>query len=352
MQIQSQHGSPFDVAARYGVPELHVCVRPELDLYALIAIHNVRLGPALGGCRYAPYPSVAAALDDVTRLARAMSYKAAINELPYGGGKSVVLAPLEATRRTAAFEALADFVDTLGGRYIITEDSGTGEADMDIMAARTRYVVGTSPGAGGCGDPSPSTSLGVRRGIEAAVRHRLGRDSLDGVHVAIQGVGNVGFGLARELKACGARLTVTDRNAAAAERCAAETGAQLVEESAIYEVDADVFAPCALGGAVNPDTIDRLRTSIVAGAANNPLATPEMGTELHRRGILYAPDYVINAGGLTHVALWHKEDIRPRLLAIGDRLSNIFEQAAAAGQPPEQVADSMAESMLTGRRTL
>lgn len=347
MQSHFKHGNPFDVAARYGVPELHVCVRPELGLYALIAIHNVQRGPALGGCRYAPYASAEAALDDVTRLARAMSYKAAINELPYGGGKSVVLAPLEADQRAAAFEALADFVDALGGRYIITEDSGTGEADMDIMATRTRHVVGTSPAAGGCGDPSPSTALGIRCGIEAAVRHRLGRDSLEGVHVAIQGVGHVGFGLARELRACGAILTVTDRNTAAAERCAAETGAQVVDEQAIYDVAADVFAPCALGGAINPETIGRLRTSIVAGAANNPLATPDMGAELHRRGILYAPDYVINAGGLTHVALWHLEDIRPRLLAIGDRLSKIFEQAAATGRQPEQVADSMAESMLT-----
>lgn len=347
MQSHSEYGSPFDVAARYGVPELHVCARPELGLYALVAIHNLRRGPALGGCRYAPYVNVEAALDDVTRLARAMSYKAAINELPYGGGKSVVLAPIEPERRAACFEALADFVEALGGRYIITEDSGTGEADMDLMATRTRHVVGTSLAAGGCGDPSPSTALGVRRGIEAAVKHRLGRDSLDGVHVAIQGVGNVGLGLARELKACGAILTVADRNDEATRRCAAETGAQIVAGDAIYEVEADVFAPCALGGAINPDTLGRLRTTIVAGAANNPLATPEMGTELHRRGILYAPDYVINAGGLTHVALWHKEDIRPRLLAIGDRLLSIFEQAAASGRQPEQVADSMAESMLT-----
>lgn len=343
----SIYGDLFEVVGRYGVPELHLCIRPEQGLYGMVAIHSTHRGPALGGCRCVAYPDPYAALEDVASLARAMSYKAAINELPLGGGKAVIIAHPDMHDRVAAFEAFGEFVDELGGRFIITEDSGTNEDDMDIIATRTSHVVGTSIAAGGCGDPSLSTALGVRRGMEAAVQHRLGRDSLEGIRVAIQGVGHVGYSLARELHQHGAVLTVADRHLEAVQRCADEFQARIVAEDAIYDVTTDVFAPCALGGVINSDTVARLQTKIIAGSANNPLASKEMGVELHRRNILYAPDYAINAGGLTHVALWHQEDIRPRLLAIGDRLLAIFERAARSGKRPEQVADSMAEAMLT-----
>lgn len=348
MNRRLHRGNLFDVAGRLGVRELHVCIRPEVGLYAIVAIHSTRRGPALGGCRCVAYPDSDTAIEDVALLARAMSYKAAVSELPLGGGKSVVIAHPGMHDRKACFEALGEFIDGLGGRYIVTEDSGTGEADMDVIATRTAYVVGTSLAAGGCGDPSPSTALGVCQGIEAAVWHRLGRNSIEGVHVAIQGVGHVGYPLARELRRRGAVLTVADRNREVAQRCADELQARIVADDVIHEVAADIFSPCALGGVINRETVSGLRAVIVAGAANNQLASPEMGAELHRRDILYAPDYVTNAGGLIHVALWHQEDIRPRLLAIRERLSRIFERAAETGERPERVADSMAESMLTG----
>ncbi len=337
----------FAVAQQFGVPELHVCVRPEVGLYAVVAIHSTARGPALGGCRCVPYGDAESAVADAAQLARAMSYKAAISDLPLGGGKSVVVDHPGLTDRAACFAAFGDFIEHLGGRYVVTEDSGTGEPDMDVIATRTRHVVGTSRAQGGCGDPSPSTALGVCAGIQAAVEHRFGSPSLEGVHVVIQGVGHVGYALACELHQRGARLSVTDRSEDAARRCAAEFGARIVATDAVGDLAADVFAPCALGGVLDRELASRLRVGVVAGAANNQLADPDIGRLLHERNVLYAPDYVINAGGLIHVAMWHREDIRPRLLAIGQRLRTLFQQARAEGRRPEQVADSVAESMLS-----
>ncbi|MDY0069722.1 MAG: Glu/Leu/Phe/Val dehydrogenase dimerization domain-containing protein [Porticoccaceae bacterium] len=339
----------FDLAASLEVPELHFCLRPELGLEAIVAIHSTARGPALGGCRCVPYPDPMAAVEDVMRLARAMSYKAAISDLPFGGGKSVVVMNPGLRDRAACFAAFGDFVHHLDGRYIVTEDSGTGIADMDVIATRTSHVLGTSPDAGGCGNPSPSTAIGVCAGIESAVRHRLGREHLDGTHVAIQGVGQVGMALAGELHRRGARITVADHNPQRAEACATRFGAAVVAPGDIHRVAADLFAPCGLGAILDEDTIPQLGAGIVAGSANNQLATAEDGRRLHERGILYAPDYVINAGGLIHVALWGSEDIQPRLAAIGVRLDQLFERAARTGERPELVADSMAEAMLVSK---
>lgn len=342
----STGNSVLAYAAGFGPCELHFCIDPHLDLYGVIVIHSTRLGPALGGCRCLPYGKTEDAVRDAIRLARGMSYKAAICRLPLGGGKAVLIRPQSFRDRNAYFEAFGDFVENLGGRYITSVDSGTSVDEMDIIARRTRYVTGTSTSKGGTGNPSPSTALGVYLGIKAAVRFRLKRSGLEGLHVAIQGLGQVGRILAGLLHDSGARLTVTDIDPALMAQGAEEFGAEAVPPDNIYDVDADVFAPCALGGILNSNTVPRLRAAIVAGAANNQLASPENGEGLFHKGILYAPDYVVNAGGLIHVAMPHRRDIRPRVETIHDLLMEIFAKSTQEQKPPESVADSMAESIL------
>lgn len=338
----------LEYAARLGAGELHFRVDPRLDLYAIVAIHSTRLGPALGGCRCVPYGSVEEATRDAIRLARGMSYKAALAGLALGGGKAVLIRPEAIPDRTAYFEAFGAFVEDLGGRYITSVDSGTGVEDMDLIANRTRHVTATSVEKGGSGNPSPSTALGVYRGIEAAARWKLRRSSLEGLHVAIQGVGHVGYVLARLLHGAGATLTVSDHNPELCDLCADEFRARIEAPESICQVAADVFSPCALGGILNAKTIPRLRAPVVAGSANNQLATPEDGERLYRAGILYAPDYVINAGGLIHVALGSGPEARARIEAIGNRLGEIFALAGREQKQPEKVADSLAESILQG----
>jgi len=335
----------FHHIAVLGVRELHFAHDPATDLHAIIAIHSTHLGPALGGARCLPYPSTREATLDAMRLARAMSYKAALAQLPCGGGKAVLLRPPEIRDRDAYFEAFGEFVNNLGGRFITAEDSGTSVEDMDRIARRTRYVAGTSRLQGGRGDPSPWTALGVRRGIEAAVRHKLGRNDLKGIHVAIQGTGHVGYFLTRELIRAGARVTVCDMNPEAVHR-AEQVGARAVAPEKILDVACDVFAPCALGAALNSNTIARLRAVIVAGAANNQLAEASDAEALARRGILYAPDYVINAGGLVSSVLTDDQSVERKVVAICDTLTEIFERAARSGETPTQVADRMAEQAL------
>ncbi len=336
----------FQEASALGFGDIHIKIDPDCGLHAIIAIHSTRLGPALGGCRCIPYASTEAALLDAMRLARGMTYKAAISGLSQGGGKAVLMRPPEIGEREAYFESFGRFVDSLGGRYITAVDSGTSPADMDIIARRTRHVACTSSHHAGSGDPSPHTALGVRRGIEAAVRFALGRDSLEGVHVAMQGVGHVGYPLARELRAHGARLTVCDVDRLAVERCVDEFGAAAATTEGIYELACDVFAPCALGAVINDQTLPRLAARIVAGAANNQLAELRHGDRLHERGILYAPDYVINAGGILQIALREESALRAKLFAIYDTLTEIFRRSAREDTPPQRVADRMVEDML------
>lgn len=340
----------FEQLANHGGGDLFMCADPKTGLRALISVHDTRLGPALGGSRFVPYESEAHALHDVLRLSEAMTKKAALAHVAHGGGKAVIMKPPGEFDRAALFERFGRFVDGLGGRYITTEDSGTTIDDMEHIRTQTRHVVGFSPRNGGSGDPSPFTALGVRRGIEACVAVALGRASLDGVHVAVQGVGHVGAALCRELHAQGARLTLADVRSDAVEALAAELGADVVDVGGIHRVDCDVFAPCALGGAIDDRTLPELRCRMVAGAANNQLAEARHGHGLVARGILYAPDYAINAGGLINVAEevmgYDQERATTRTMAIYDTIRTITERALKERRPPHEVADAMVEERL------
>jgi leucine dehydrogenase len=335
---------------RYG--QLHIAHDERSGLKAIIAIHNLKLGPSLGGSRFISYTSTDAAIIDAIRLARGMSYKAALARCAHGGGKAVIIRPpsLEPEQRVEMLRAFGRFVESLGGRYITTEDSGTSPADIDIVAQETKHILGTSRDRGGSGDPSPYTARGVRRGIEACASLILGRSDLDGLHVAIQGVGHVGYPLARELHARGARLTVADVLEENTRRAASEFGAAVVPANAIYDVDCDIFSPCALGAILNDDTIPRLRCKVVAGAANNQLAEDRHGFSLMSRGIAYAPDYAINAGGLINVAQEYKGYNEAAAVQqvdlIHDTIHEILDRAQSMSLPPHRVADVMAEEKL------
>ena len=318
---------------------------PECGLRAIIAIHNTNRGPALGGCRMWPYASEAEALTDVLRLARGMTYKSALADLPLGGGKAVIIGDPHEDKSEALFLAMGRFVDGLGGRYVSAEDVGVSVEDVEIMERVTKHVAGTC--AAGAGDPSSSTAYGVLMGIRAAVAHKLGRNSLEGVRVAIQGVGHVGYHLCRFLAEAGAKLVVTDIDDQAIERVEAEFHAQPVAPEAIYGVAGEVFAPCALGAVINDATIAKLKAPIVAGSANNQLAEPRHGVELMRRGVLYAPDYVINAGGVINISHegpnYDKQEAVDHVAKIQDTLREIFGRSDAEHVPTSEAADRLAE---------
>ncbi len=320
-------------------------------LKAIIAVHNSNLGPALGGCRMWPYASEDEAIRDVLRLSRGMTYKSAMANLKLGGGKSVIIGNPRTQKTPQLLAAFARALERLNGRYIAAEDSGTSVADMKYMAQFTRHVAGlvdkpTDQGTRS-GDPSPATAYGVFVGIKAAVKERLGRDSLQGLRVAVQGVGNVGFDLARQLKEAGAELWVTDIHREALVAAAKELDATVVAPDEIFGLQVDVFAPCALGAIVNDDTVAQLKAKIVAGAANNQLAAPRHGTELWRRGILYAPDYVINAGGIIDVYHERTGFDRAALLehieGIYGNLMEVFARSRHEERPTGEVADAIAE---------
>jgi leucine dehydrogenase len=326
------------------------CRDKSAGLKAIIAVHNTNLGPALGGCRMWPYGNDDEALTDVLRLSRGMTYKAAMAGLRLGGGKSVIIGDPQTDKSRDLLIAFGRFIDQLNGRYITAEDVGTTVADMDVIREMTLHVSGVT---GGAGNPSPSTAHGVFIGIEAAVRHALGRDDVKGITVAVQGLGSVGYGLCRYLHEAGAKLIVTDINQDAVKRATKDFGATPVGLDHIYAAEADVFAPCALGATLNDKTIPLLRARIVAGAANNQLAAPRHGTELRKRGILYAPDYVINAGGLIDVARFKIdmdiEQARVKLRQIDDTLTEIFTRADKEDLPTNEVADRIAEERFGAR---
>lgn len=344
----------FQTLSDLGYGQLHMAVDRASGLRALIGLHSTRLGPAIGGSRIYHYADEQAAVQDVARLARAMGNKAALARLPHGGGKAVIWAT-EAFRqpgfdRAAMLIAFARFVDSLNGQYLTCEDSGTSTKDMDLIRQHTRHVLGFSTEKGGSGDPSPFTALGCRRGIEAVVHGVLGRADLKGVHVALQGVGAVGRYLALELVQQGARLTIADVDAERVAAVAKETGAAVTSVNEIFDVACDVFAPCALGGAISQQTIGRLRCKAVAGAANNQLETPAMDQALVARGIFYAPDYAINAGGLINVAQevagYDAEKARKRAAGVYDTIAQLIERARSTGRPPGQLADDLAAEII------
>ena len=334
-----------------GFEKILRCRDPESGLSAVIAVHDTTLGPAMGGCRMWRYASEDDALADAQRLARGMTFKAALAGLPLGGGKAVIVGDPRREKSPELFRAFGRAVEHLRGTYITGEDVGTSVEDMDEVRRETRHVAGVADGSG---DPSPMTALGVLHGIRAAVRHRYGAGSLDGFTVAVQGLGHVGFHLSRLLHDAGAQLIVSDVAADRVQRAMSAFGAVPVEPDAIAGVEAEVFAPCALGGAVNGATRRRLKAGVIAGAANNQLETPGDGMALHRDGVLYAPDYVINAGGLISVAQdilrrgepYDRAAVGADVAGIGDRLETIFKVSARTNRPPEQVADALARECL------
>ena len=324
-------------------------------LRAIIAVHNTNLGPALGGCRMWPYGSEDEALNDVLRLCRGMTYKSAIANLKLGGGKAVIIGDPRTEKNDALLYAMGDFIEGLGGRYITAEDSGTSVRDILKMGERTNYVSGVDKASDHGGDPSPSTAYGVFVSLREAVTYKLGRSNLKGLKVAIQGLGNVGYRLAEYLHEAGALLYVTDIVQASVDRAVRELGATAVTGDEIFGLDVDVFAPCALGAAINDKTIGQLKAGIIAGAANNQLATVDHGHQLHKKGILYTPDYVVNAGGIIDVYYQRKmsepgysaqnyaSDLATKVEEIGDTLKEIFERSAAENIPTFMVADRVAE---------
>ena len=322
-------------------------------LKAIIAVHSTRLGPGLGGCRMWPYASDAEALTDVLRLSRGMTYKAALAGLPQGGGKSVIIGDARSQKTPELMRAMGRFVNMLGGAYIAAEDSGTSVADVKLMAEETRHVGGLADEAavaeGRTGDPSPATAYGTFVGLKAAVKHQLQREDLKGLKVAIQGVGNVGYRLAKYLHEAGAVLSVTDLHFPSVDRCVQEFAATAVSMERIFGLDVDVFAPCALGAILNDITLPQIRAKVIAGASNNQLAQPRHGLALLERGILYAPDYAINAGGI--IEIYHETNgyveakARAHLDRIGDTLTAIFQRSAAEHRPTGEIADRMAEEI-------
>lgn len=337
----------FDSPSFDGHETVSFATCPETGLEAIIAIHSTALGPAAGGCRMRSYDSREEALTDVLRLSRGMTYKNAMAELPLGGGKAVVIGDPATEKSDRLLESLGDAVERLGGDYWIAEDMGIGPEDMAKVARRTRYVAGLTKGKAASGDPSPVTAEGVFRGLKITVKHKLQRPSVKGLTVALQGIGHVGFGLARLLHEAGASLVVADVNEAALKDAVARFGADVVDVEAIYDVDADVFAPCAAGAVLNAETVTRLKVPVVAGAANNQLDRPETGMLLKERGILYAPDYVINGGGIINVAAEISGSYEPswvgaKLDRLMQTLDAVFTEAARRDLGPEKVADDIA----------
>jgi leucine dehydrogenase len=326
---------------------VHVFDDRATGLKAVIAVHSTHLGPAAGGTRFWHYADSQAAITDALRLSRGMSYKNAMAGLSAGGGKAVILANPQRAKPPELLEAFARAVDSLGGKYITAQDVGISEADMVAVSKVTPHVAGL-PDQGG--DPGPYTARGVFLGVKAAVKHALGTNDLHGVHVAIQGVGSVGGGLARYLAAEGAKLTLADVDAQRAADLARELGGQSVAADAIMAVEADVFSPCALGAVLTEASVAALKVRAVAGGANNQLATGPEGRMLADRGILYAPDYVINAGGIINV-LRHIEnaddaEINRRIDAIAGRLAAIWNESDSTGKTPAEVADNMAQKLI------
>ena len=341
----------FEQVAFDGHEKVLFCTDSETGLRGVIAIHSTRLGPAAGGCRMFPYVSEETALDDVLRLSRAMTYKNALAGLRLGGGKSVILGDPADSRAGERLKAFGKCIDALGGAYWAAEDVGVNLDGVEQIALSTPFVFGTRSGQAATGDPSGYTARGVYAGLRAAVRRRLGRDSVDGLRVAVQGVGSVGWELCKLLRANGANLVVADRHAEATGRAQRELGAEVVTPDAIHRAEADVFAPCALGGTVNAQTVPELTATVVAGAANNPLREVTDGAALAARGVLYAPDFVVNAGGMMHASGeifggYDAGQVTRAIEGIHDTVLDICRRADLAKSRPELVAVALAEERL------
>ncbi len=333
----------FAKTALLDVEDLHFKCDPATGLKAIVAIHNTSRGPALGGTRSLDYASENDAIEDVIRLARSMSYKSAFADLPYGGGKAVLMRPQHMQNPDAYFECYGEFVNTFNGRFITAVDVGTSVEDMDKIARQTRHVLSTSSSSG---DPSYDTARGVLRGIKAAVKSHLNRDNLDGTSVAIQGVGKVGYSLAQLLHEEGASLMIGDINQQAAQRCCAAYAAKMIPANQILSVTCDVLAPCALGGCINSNTVKTLKTKIICGAANNQLATDHIGDKLYQKQIFYVPDFVVNVGGLIHVVLASSAAAQTKVSDIYHAVIDIYQRSKKNQEPSHRVANRIAEQSL------
>jgi leucine dehydrogenase len=337
----------FETLAGMGHEELVLASDPSCGYRGIIAVHSTRLGPALGGTRFWQYDSDEDAIIDALRLSRGMTYKNAVAGLDLGGGKSVIIGDNRTTDRENIFRAHGRAVESLGGRYITAEDVGTGTSDMDFVHMETDHVAGLKHKSG---DPSPVTAHGVFRAIQASAKNRWGSDDLNGKVVTILGVGNVGRYLAKELHEAGAKLIVSDIRPERAAKVASETGAKVVDSDAIISEKADIFAPCALGGIINDDTLPRLKVEVIAGGANNQLLEERHGRLLEEMGMQYAPDYVANAGGVINVfgevAGWDSERSLRKADEIYDTVLSVFEIARTDGIPSYEAADRLAERRL------
>lgn len=329
---------------------VHFIYDQDFGLRAIVAVHNTRRGPAIGGCRVWRYRDEQEALRDALRLSRGMTQKAAVAGIPFGGGKAVVLTDPTRPKTPAMMRALGRAIEKMAGNYITGEDVGTTCADMSEIRTATSYVMGLPVEQGGSGDPSRSTAMGCFEGIRASLSHSLGKNDMQGVRVAVQGLGNVGYNLCRFLAEAGAQLIVADVDPQRASRCAQELNATIVAADRIYDAESEVFAPCALGGVLNADTISRLRARIVAGGANNQLENDSCGAALLNRGILYAPDYVVNAGGMIQLAAERTgatpSDVERGVRSIYETVLQVYQIAAESKIPTSAAAHALASDRI------
>lgn len=340
----------FETMAQHDYEQLLFCQDEQSGLKAIIAIHDTTLGPALGGTRMWMYDSEAEAINDALRLARGMTYKNAAAGLNLGGGKAVIIGDPNKDKNEEMFRAFGRFIQGLNGRYITAEDVGTTVEDMDLIYEETNFVTGISPAFGSSGNPSPVTAYGCYVGMKAAVNEAFGSDSVEGKTVAVQGVGNVAFELCRHLHEEGAKLIVTDINKEAVNRAVEAFDAKAVDPNEIYGVEADIFAPCALGAIINDDTIPMLKVKVIAGSANNQLKEPRHGDIIHEKGIVYAPDYVLNAGGVINVADellgYNQERALKKVETIYNNVEKVINISKRDKIPTYMAADRMAEERI------
>ncbi|KGX90461.1 Leu/Phe/Val dehydrogenase [Pontibacillus marinus] len=344
----------FSYMEKYDYEQLVICQDKESGLKAIIAIHDTTLGPALGGTRMWTYDSEADAIEDALRLAKGMTYKNAAAGLNLGGGKTVIMGDPKKDKSEELFRAFGRYIQGLNGRYITAEDVGINVADMDLVHEETDYVTGLSPAFGSSGDPSPVTAYGVYRAMKAAAKEAYGSDSLEGKVVAVQGVGNVAYKMCRYLHDEGAKLIVTDINEEAVQSAVEEFGAEAVGTEEIYSVDCDIYAPCALGATINDETIPQLKAKVIVGSANNQLKENRHGDQIHEMGIVYAPDYVVNSGGVINVADelygYNQERAMAKVEKIYDNVMAVFDISRRDNIPTYQAADRMAEERIEKMR--
>lgn len=344
----------FKYLEKYDYEQLLFCQDKQSGLKAIIAIHDTTLGPALGGTRMWTYASEEDAIEDALRLSKGMTYKNAAAGLNLGGGKTVIIGDPRKDKNEEMFRAFGRYIQGLNGRYITAEDVGTTVEDMDLIHEETDFVTGISPAFGSSGNPSPVTAYGVYRGMKAAAKEAFGTDSLEGKVVAVQGVGNVAYNLCRHLHEEGAKLIVTDINKDSVARAVEAFGATAVNTDEIYGVDCDIYAPCALGAVINDQTINQIKAKVIAGAANNQLKEAVHGDQIHEKGIIYAPDYVINAGGVINVADellgYNRERALKKVEMVYDTIERVIEIAKRDQIPTYKAADRMAEERIARMR--